>query len=268
MSTAFHPQTDGQTERMNRTLEEMLRAYVTYRQDQWDEYLPAAEFAYNNSKQASTGYTPFELDCGQHPNTPIAMTSPSEVPAANEFLQHWTSMIEIAKDSLREAQERQAKYANEHRRFIIFKEGDKVLLSMKNTNAPVDRNRPTKKLTSRFAGPYTIVKVISSTAYKLDLPADMKIYPVFHFSLLKPYQASPSEFLRPTPPPAIALPDTEHEEYEVETILDKRILRTKPQYLIKWLGYPLHDATWEPLENLKNAMTKVKEFEETRTSLS
>ena len=58
MSTAFHPQTDGQTERLNRTLEEMLRAYVTYKQDQWDEYLPAAEFAYNNSKQASTGFTP------------------------------------------------------------------------------------------------------------------------------------------------------------------------------------------------------------------
>jgi hypothetical protein len=268
MSTAFHPQTDGQTERMNRTLEEMLRMYTTYRQDQWDEYLPAAEFAYNNSKQASTGYTPFELDCGQHPNTPITMTIESEIPAANDFLQHWTSMIDIAKDTLREAQERQVKYANEHRRFLTFKEGDQVLLSMKNTNMPIDRNRPTKKLTPRFAGPYTVTQVISSTAYKLDLPSNMKIHPVFHVSLLKPYQAAPNEFHRPTPPPAIVLPDTEHEEYEVETILDKRILRKKPQYLIKWLGYPLHEATWEPLDHLKNAMDKVKEFEETRTSHS
>ena len=71
MSMAFHPQTDKQTERLNRTLEEMLRAYITYRQDQWDEYLPAAEFTYNNSQQASTGFTPFELDCGQHSSTPI-----------------------------------------------------------------------------------------------------------------------------------------------------------------------------------------------------
>jgi hypothetical protein len=268
MSTAFHPQTDGQTERMNRTLEEMLRAYVTYKQDQWDEYLPAAEFAYNNLKQVSTGYSPFELDCGQHPNTPMSMTTTSEVPAANEFLQHWTSMIEIAKDSLREAQERQVKYANEHRRHLTFEVGDQVLLSMKNTNAPVDRNRPTKKLTPRFAGPYTVTQVISSTAYKLNLPAEMRIHPVFHVSLLKLYQASPNEFVRPTPPPAVISPNTEQEEYEVETILDKRILRKKPQYLIKWLGYPLHDATWEPLEHLNNAMEKVKVFEETRTSQS
>ena len=114
---------------------------------------------------------------------------------------------------------------------------------MKNMNTPVNQNRLTKKLTHRFAGSYTIMKVISSTAYKLDLLADIKIHPVFHVSLLKPYQASPTEFLQPIPPPAIILPNTEQEEYEVETILDKRILRMKPQYLIKWLGYPLHDVT-------------------------
>src|SRR5579862_8578850 len=253
MSTAFHSQTDGQTERMNRTLEEMLRAYTTYQQDQWDEYLPAAEFAYNNSKQASTGFTPFELDCGQHPDTPIVMTTPSKVPAANEFLEHWTSMIEIARDALREAQERQVKYANEHRRYLTFAIGDQVLLSMKNANSPVDRNRPTRKLTPRFTGPYTITQVVSETAYRLDLPSAMKIHPVFHVSLLKPYKSSPNEFLRPTPPPAVVLPETEQEEYEVESILDKRIVRNKPQYLVKWLGYPLHDATWEPLDHLTNA---------------
>ena len=113
-----------------------------------------------------------------------------------------------------------------------------------------------------------MTQVISSTAYKLDLPIGMRIHPVFHVSLLKPYQVSPNEFLRPTPPPAVVLPNTEQEEYEVETILDKRILRKKLQYLIKWLGYPLHDATCEPLEHLNNAKDKVKEFEETRTSLS
>ena len=268
MSTAFHPQTDGQTERLNRTLEEMLRIYATYKQDQWDEYLPAAEFAYNNAKQASTGFTPFELDCGQHPMTPLAMAQPkqSHVPAANDFKYHWDTMIKITKDALMEAQDRQTKYANQHRRHLAFKEGDQVLLSMKNINNPIDRNRPTRKLTPRFAGPYTISKVISETAYRLDLPNSMKIHPVFHVSLIKPYKLSPEEFGRIVPPPAIITPEGT-EEYEVEAILDKRILRKTPQYLIKWKGYPLHDATWEPAVNLTNAQEKVQEFETTRTRL-
>jgi len=138
MSTAFHPQTDGQTERLNRTMEEMLRIYATYKQDQWDEYLPAVEFAYNNSKNASTGFTPFELDCGQRPQTPLTMTSChviddvkqrslaplttssgqrldaplttssrrttsdiTNVAAANEFIKHWDNIIAMAKDALR-----------------------------------------------------------------------------------------------------------------------------------------------------------------------
>ncbi|CAG8638636.1 1222_t:CDS:1, partial [Paraglomus occultum] len=267
MSTAFHPQTDGQTERLNRTLEEMLRIYATYKQDQWDEYLPAAEFAYNNSKQASTGFTPFELDNGQHPHTPITLTKKNitNVPAANDFIEHWNTMMTIAKDNLREAQERQTKYANNNRRHLMFKTGDQVLLSMRNTNNPIDRNRPTKKLTPRFTGPYTIVKVISPVAYKLNLPETMKIHPVFHVSLLKPYQPSPDEFARPTPPPAIVESDTGQEEYEVEAILDKRVIRKKTQYLVKWVGYPLHDATWEPVRNLSNAPEIIKEFELTRT---
>jgi hypothetical protein len=267
MSTAFHPQTDGQTERMNRTLEEMLRAYSTYNQDQWDEYLPTAEFAYNNSKQPSTGYTPFELDCGQHPLTPASLaTQGTSVPAADDFLQSWDNMINIAKDSLREAQERQSHYANQHRRHLTFQIGDKVLLSARHINNPVDRQRPTRKLTPRFLGPYTITDVISSTAYKLDLPASLRIHPVFHISMLKEYKES-EDFNRATPPPPIILPD-ESEEYEVESILDKRTLKGKTQYLVKWLGYPLHDATWEPLSNLGNAKEKLKEFESMRTSNS
>jgi len=265
MSTAFHPQTDGQTERMNRTLEEMLRAYVTYNQDQWDEYLPAAEFAYNNSQQTSTGYTPFELDNGQHTLTPASLLSQTtSVPAADNFLEHWDNMINMAKDSLREAQENQMKYANQHRRHLTFKIGDKVLLSAQHINNPVDRNRPTRKLTPRYLGPYTISAVISTTAYKLDLPTTLKIHPVFHISKLKLYNET-EDFLRATPPPPVTLPDNS-EEYEVEQILDKRILNGKTQYLIKWVGYPLHDATWEPVNHLKNTQQKVKDFERGRSN--
>jgi len=136
---------------------------------------------------------------------------------------------------------------------------------MRNINNPVDKNRPTKKLTNRFARLYTITQVISSTAYKLELPNTMKIHLVFHISLLKLYQPSPADFERPTPPLAIIIPETDHEEYEVEAILDKRMLRNKPQYLVKWLGYPLYDATWEPIGNLENAKEAIQKFEAMRT---
>src|ERR1051325_4161804 len=98
MSTAFHPQTDGQTERMNRTLEEMLRAYTTYHQNQWDECLSATEFAYNNSKQTSTGQTPFELDNGQHPLLPTDLDQITNVPAANDVYSQWKANLQYAQD--------------------------------------------------------------------------------------------------------------------------------------------------------------------------
>ena len=110
----------------------MLCIYFTYKQDQWDEYLTAAKFAYNNAKQASTGFTSFELDCGQHPNISmtLAYSETRCVSAADNFMYHWNTMIKIAKDALMEVQDHQTKYANQHRRYQIFKEGDQVLLSM------------------------------------------------------------------------------------------------------------------------------------------
>jgi hypothetical protein len=259
MSTAFHPQTDGQTERLNRTLEEMLRIFITYKQDNWDECLAAAEFAYNNSKQASTQHTPFELDCGQSPYTPITINTDNKVAASQEFLEHWNTMIKTAKDALMEAQNKQQKYANQHRKFEEFEIGQKVLLSTRFINTLIDKQRPTRKLNAKYIGPFNIVNKISPVAYKLELPNNMKMHPVFHISLLKLYNED-DEFNRPTPPPAIITSDNE-EEYEVENILDKRIVRKQSQYLIKWAGYPLYDSTWEPLDNLKNAMKKVQAFE-------
>ena len=263
MSTAFHPQTDGQTERMNRTLEEMLRIHATYKQDTWDEYLPAAEFAYNNSKQASTGFTPFELDTGRHPNTPTSWAATTvKVAATADFMDHWNFMIQQAKDNLFEAQQRQRKYADQKHRYVEFEIGDQVLLSSKNILSPVDKLRPTLKLAPKFLGPFTIIDKISETAYKLDLPHTMKIHLVFHVSLLKKYINNGEQS---APPPPVII-DNE-EEYEVEHVLDKRTIRNKVQYLIKWKGYPLHESTWEPLENLENATASVAQFESTRMSI-
>ena len=141
MSTAFHPQTDGQTERNNRTLEQMLRIYVNYKQNDWDQHLPAAEFAYNNSKQASTGMSSFYLATGQNPisyaNLLHSDDGTSNVQATNDFLDHMATLIKLASENLNEAQQRQATYADTKRREDLFQVGDKVLLSAKNINLDI-----------------------------------------------------------------------------------------------------------------------------------
>ena len=118
-------------------------------------------------------------------------------------------MIEIAKDALCKAQERQVKYANKHRRYLTFAIGDQVLLFMKNANSLVDRNHSTRKLIPRFMGSYTITQVVSEIVYRLNLSSAMKIHPVFYVFLLKPYKSSSNEFLHPTSPTTIMLPETE-----------------------------------------------------------
>ena len=146
MSIAFHPQTDGQTERMNRTLEEMLRAYTTYHQNQWNECLPAAEFAYNNSQQTSTGQTPFELDNGQYPLLPADLDQTTNVPVADDIYVQQKANLQYAQDNLMKAKERQEKYANNSRRFQEFNIGDKVLLSNTYIKDDINKNHSKKKL--------------------------------------------------------------------------------------------------------------------------
>ena len=168
MSTSYHPETDGQTERMNRTLEDMLRSYTNYEQNDWDDKLVPAEIAYNNSVQASTGYSPYFLNYGQHPNLPIVSAIPkdkmSSNPTANDLMADVTEAIQKAKQNIQAAQQRQSHYANEKRREVVFKKGDVVLLS--TANLRTDGRAP--KLTPKFIGPFTITRVINDVAYELN----------------------------------------------------------------------------------------------------
>ena len=122
-STAFHPQTDGQTERTNRTLEQMLRMFVNYKQNDWDQHLSAAEFAYNNAKQASTEMSPFLLVTGQHPITPanlLCYSEESNVQVTDKMIEHISTLIRLATDHLTEAQQHQSQAANARRSEQIF----------------------------------------------------------------------------------------------------------------------------------------------------
>ena len=188
ISTAFHPQTDGQTERMDRVLGDMLRAYVKiHSYDDWVLLLPCCEFAINNSFQASIRNTAFFVNFGRHPRTSDNLAFPAAIThkqSKTDFVFALHGVWEEAKRCLRLAQERQGGYANKRRRLLEFQVGDFVLLDSKNLKLKSDGHR---KLTARFLGPFEIVKKVGKVAYELKLTADMLMHDVFHVSLLRPY---------------------------------------------------------------------------------
>jgi hypothetical protein len=272
MSTAFHPQTDGQTERQNRTLEETLRAYVSYEQDNWDELLTAAELSYNCAVHASTGFSPYYLNYGQEPNLPIdEAVKPSHVsnnPTAADRIARLHDSLTQAKAALQRAQQRQAHYADQRRREVTFAVGDSVLLSTEHLSLK-DKDR-TKKLLSKYIGPFPVKRVVSPVAYELDLPASMQIHPVFHLSKLKAAKESGSTYPdRPSlaadrPPPEL-INDEGEEEWEVERVVKQRVVkysrnRSRIEYLVQWRGYPEWEMTWEPASNLSGAQDAIAQF--------
>ena len=253
MSSSFHPQTDGQTERVNRVMEDMLRHFVSPTQDDWDKYLPIVEFAINGSKHESTRETPFFLNYGRHPHTPFTVLLPqsqgssASMPAVQKMTDDMYLTLRDAKQYLRAAQDRQKQYADRHRSPVRVSLGDQVLLSTKNIKL---KDPGSRKLLPKWIGPFKIVEQINPVAFKLDLPPALeRLHPVFHANLLKPY--APSGNVQPPPP---VLLDDGGVGYLVETLLDRRSRTrgraTVTEYLIKWQGYGPEHNTWEPSEHV------------------
>jgi RNase H-like domain found in reverse transcriptase/Reverse transcriptase (RNA-dependent DNA polymerase)/Integrase zinc binding domain/Retroviral aspartyl protease/Chromo (CHRromatin Organisation MOdifier) domain len=267
MSTAFHPQTDGQTERANRTLEEMLRSYVSFQQKDWDEHLVAAELAFNASKHASTGFTPFYLNGGREVAVPLDLAleeaRTTRQPDAAARIQQLHSDLDAAKEHLLKAQQRQAHHADKHRREMRFQVGDDVLLSTAHLKILGAGDR-TAKFAYKYIGPFKIKRVVSNNAYELDLPAQLQIHPVLNVSRLKAYHDGRVAFPLRTrvdtrPPPATTSPDGD--EYEVESILAKRGKGVRTEYLVRWKDWPIWEATWERRQSLDGAREILDAFE-------
>jgi hypothetical protein len=267
MSTAYHPQSDGQTERANRTIEDILRAYVNSQQNDWDQHLTAVEIAYNNSKQTSTGFSPFYLNYGQHPLFPLSFISPRDEETGNaaveSLLERLTSDLLVAEDNVKKSQENQERQANRHRSDRQFDVGQKVWLSTEDLRL---RMKITPKLTQRWIGPFTIKRKLSPLTYELDLPPALRIYPVFHICKLRPHRQSERFDSHRAPPPSRPPPEIveQAEEYEVEAIRSHRERkwrgRTYKQYLVKWKGYPEWENTWEWEDTLKNSPQVVQQY--------
>ena len=252
-TTAYHPEGDGQTERMNRVVEEVLRHFIDLQQTNWEELMPMVTFAINNSVCESTGHTPFFLNTGQHPTTFNTIFTPTDrLPTLDVVLQDIDVTMSSVKKLLQAAQGRNSYYANNNRRDHNFNQGDEVLLSTKNIKFKVG----TKKLHPKFIGPFKIKRMIGSkreeVAAELILPLSYRIHPVFHVSLLRPYKSGLSFVpLPPNPEIVDGIP-----YYEVECILshrDKKAARKGKlcrEFLIKWKGYSDIHNSWEPEKNI------------------
>jgi hypothetical protein len=255
LSTAFHPQSDGQTERVNQTVEQHLRIFCDYLQDDWVDLLPLAEFSYNSSYHSSLGMSPFFANKGYNPRLTITL-SETPVPSAKEHLQRLKSVHETCRSNIKKALDQHAFWANKRRLPAPdFKPGDSVWLLRRN----VKTLRPSDKLDAKKLGPFRIDKPVGKSAFRLQLPDSVKIHPVFHVSLLERYfpNTLPS---RPTP----EHPDPEiidgEEHWQVEAILDSQLHRRQLRYLVHWQGFDESDRSWIPASEFHDDDQLVVDF--------
>ena len=287
-STANHPQSDGQTERTNRTLEQYLRIFTRYKPAQWSTYITLAEIAYNNSTHMSTGFSPYYLTYQRHINLPLdfAITDiHSKNATVEQLLNDRQHTLKTARQHLAQTAEHMIKHNTHKTKHIAFNIHDQVLVH-KSAFRTQHHIKDINKFDDRWHGPYTITRIINPNAFQLDFPPSSKQHNVINISFLRPYKTS-LHFPRLHPdlvnPPSEELDNNHNDDdiYEAESILKCRLLRSHPQwrsaltkqqqlaitdnpnhyeFLIKWKGYSNHDNTWEPFDNITNSPTLFNEF--------
>jgi RNA recognition motif-containing protein len=186
-STAYHPQTNGQIERVNQILEDMLRMHVMHQPKKWEDYLPLVEFAYNNGYQQSLKMSPFEVLYGRPCNNPISWSNPLNIITVGpDMLKEMEQQVTQIKQNLKVAQNRQKSYADQKRTPREFKTRDHIYLRVRTRTSSLRMGACTK-LAPRYCGPFEVIDRVGSVAYRLALPPTVKAYNVFHVSLLKKY---------------------------------------------------------------------------------
>ncbi|KAL6225622.1 hypothetical protein ACLB2K_004471 [Fragaria x ananassa] len=248
MSTAFHPQTDGQTERVNQVMEDMLRSCILDFGGSWEDHLYLIEFAYNNSYHSSIGMAPFEALYGRTCRTPLCWAEVGEaVLPGPDIIKESVEVVASIKDRLKAAQSRQKSYADRHRRNVEFQIGDRVLLKVSPMRGVICFGKKIAKLSPRFIGPFQIIEKVGTVAYRLDLPQYLSnMHNVFHVSMLQDYKPDSSHVIDHS---TIELSeDVTYDEAPVRIVgREVRKLRTKeiPMVKILWNRHDENEALWE-----------------------
>jgi transposase InsO family protein len=242
MSSSYHPQTDGQTERVNQCLETFLRSFVHACPSKWLSWLALAEYWYNTSFHSSLGTTPFEVMYGRHPrHLGISMADVSTTNDLHAWMQDRELMVRLIRQHLLRAQQRIKTQADKGRTDREFHVGDSVYLKLQPYVQSSVARRANHKLSFKYFGPYTVLQRIGKAAYKLLLPPSAAIHPIFHVSQLK-------QSLGPNQVVAV-LPDQIEPLQVPQQILDRRLInrgnRQVSQVLIKWSNLDASLSTWE-----------------------
>ena len=258
MSTARHPQTDGQSEREIQTLIIALRAFCNDKKDDWDDYLDMYELGCNSTVQASTQQSPFEMLYGMKPRLPIDVAigaiAPHRNPAAFNRAKHMQDALTHGREHLLAAQQHQIRNAS-RRDVLPLAVGDMVLLSTEGLTL----RDFTSKLCARYIGPFPVTAIVNANAYTLALPPQLQaLHATFNVDKLKPYRNGFAAF--PTRPREVARPPPEAEAdsngdavFEVERITAQRKHGRALQYLVAWKGYPPEESTWCSPAELRSA---------------
>lgn len=255
-TTAYHPQTDGQSERVNQCLEMFLRCMVQENPKQWRRWLPLAEFWYNSTYHTALECSPFKALYGHDPNLGALPALEEQSPVAGVIADR-ASQLELLKQHLLTAQNRMKMFADRKRTERSFQVGEQVLLKLQPYAQTTVVNRPYPKLAYKYFGPYKVLERVGQLAYKLELPENSKIHDVFHVSQVKEYRADYTPVFKDLPHP----PPLDTMATEPEKILERRMVKKGNtailQVLVKWRNIPEDSATWEDWEPLKTKFPNI-----------